>query len=119
MSAAVGNPGTVSADVVVWPWRIRQVQPARNQMPPRPGSIGSRALPALRLDAYFVLLTEGDLPNLVRAAQCLHDSPVLAVGGARYALNDHELSEDLQISLLSAAGALVQPIMSYVASRMD
>lgn len=117
LSAGIGHPDDLEMDVVLWPWRVCAAHPSQVTPTRRPD--GTRpAPPTQRLDLSFLLLAPNNLGNLIRAAQCVFETSSLEVDGARYDLRVQPLSEELQISLLAAAGIRMQPVMSYLVAEI-
>lgn len=116
LSAGVGHPNSLSAQISLWPWRITPAEQSLRNLPAsRAGSAPKR--PKQHFDLFFLMIAPHNLANLIQAAQCALNNPVLQVDGVRYVVREKSLSEELQISLLKTAGIPVQPVMSFAVSE--
>lgn len=113
LTAGVGHPDDVDADVVLWPWRIFPAQLV-GPVPPRQPDESPARPPAHRVELSFLVLSPNSLSNLIRASRCAFENPMVQVDGARYALREQPLYEDLQVALLAAAGIRMQPVVNYL-----
>lgn len=115
LSAGIGHPNDLEADIVLWPWRISSAQPLNRDLPFPSRSDGSRAQsPRYRFDLSFLMLSPNDFGNLIRAAVYALENPMLLVESTNYKLSEQPLSAELQAALLAGAGIRMQPVMNYV-----
>ena len=109
LSVAVGRPESAGAQLVLWPWHIVWAKTMRNNQI----TTGSPA-PEPPMALSFILLAQGNLNELLRGSRCISQHAVFAIDGLQYIVKDQDLSQELHIALLHAAGIPPQPAMSYV-----
>lgn len=110
LSVGVGHPGSVAAQIVLWPWHISRHAPSLNNKP-TPGARLSRG-PAISISLF--LISRSGLDALVHAGKCLMDSPVLDIDGVSYQMREHDVPQELQSEIFGNTGIPMQPAWSYI-----
>lgn len=111
LPVAVGSPAAPGTGLLLWPWRIAEIEGTRMRPPSRGGVEVAPARPRVCL-SVLVLSADGTA-SLCKALAWASANPLLPVGERSASLRRQQLSAEELAAIFATAGIALAPALCW------